>query len=122
MAKVLLVEDVPMIRRTEVFKLKTFQCDVDEADCGEQALGLAASNHYDFMLLDLGLPDMNGIDVAKKIRETEQTSKKHLVIIALTANTDEKYRKLALEVGMDDYVSKPLRDEMIKDFLQKYSS
>lgn len=70
---------------------------------------------YDVLLTDINMPEMDGFELSEKIREGEKVTGKHLPIIAMTALAFEEDRKRCLEVGMDGYVSKPIRrEELIK--------
>ncbi|MEA3325690.1 MAG: response regulator transcription factor, partial [Chloroflexota bacterium] len=72
------------------------------ADRGDQGITLWQDNKPDMVLLDLNLPGMDGIDIARKIRQTDDTP-----IIMVTARVDEVDRLLGLELGADDYITKP---------------
>ncbi|WP_367874969.1 two-component system response regulator CreB [Luteolibacter sp. Populi] len=99
---VLLVEDEPAIADTLVYALKTECFDVHHALTGQEALDAFASTRFDFAILDIGLPDMTGLDVCRKMRETSSVP-----ILFLTARSGEVDRILGLELGGDDYVTKP---------------
>jgi DNA-binding response OmpR family regulator len=99
---VLLVEDEPAIADTLVYALKTECFEVHHALTGQEALDAFASKHFDFAILDIGLPDMTGLDVCRKMRETSSVP-----ILFLTARNGEVDRILGLELGGDDYVTKP---------------
>ena len=68
MTRILVVDDEPQIRRALAVNLRARDYDVDLAESGEEALRLAATNHPDLILLDLGLPGIDGIDVVRGIR------------------------------------------------------
>ncbi len=97
--KVLLVEDDPSIASVVVRGLGDAGFVVEYVATGADALAVES---FDFVLLDLGLPDMDGFDVCRAIR-----SKSQVPIIILTARTDEFDRVIGLELGADDYVVKP---------------
>src|SRR5712691_2273063 len=101
--RLLVVDDAPDI--ATLLKL-AFQMDgyaVDTALSGEQALELAAVHEYDVMILDLTLPDRDGIDVCRRLR-AEQS---RLLIIMLTARTTTDEIIIGLDAGADDYLTKP---------------
>jgi two-component system catabolic regulation response regulator CreB len=102
MSRVLLVEDEPAIADTLVYALETECFTVTHALTGADALAAAAREAYDFAILDIGLPDMTGLDVCRKLRETSA-----IPILFLTARDAEVDRILGLELGGDDYVTKP---------------
>ena len=97
--KVLLVEDDPSIAAVVSRGLGAAGFDVAHVDNGAAAL---AAQGYDFVLLDLGLPDVDGLDVCREIR-----SKSNVPVIIVTARSDELDRVVGLEIGADDYVVKP---------------
>jgi len=102
MPRILLVEDEPAIADTLIYALETECFTVTHALTGTDALVAAAGNHYDFAILDIGLPDMTGLDVCRRLREVSP-----IPVLFLTARTSEVDRILGLELGGDDYVTKP---------------
>jgi two-component system catabolic regulation response regulator CreB len=99
---VLLVEDEPAIADTLVYALGTECFEVTHALTGADALAAAAREKFDFAILDIGLPDMTGLDVCRRLRETST-----IPVLFLTARDGEMDRILGLELGGDDYVTKP---------------
>jgi two-component system, OmpR family, aerobic respiration control sensor histidine kinase ArcB len=118
-AKVLLVEDIKIAQKVTSFTLESLNCDVDIAENGSKALELAETNHYDIILMDLGLPDVDGMTVTETIRKMPHYDQ-NTPIVALTAHADEDYRKNCLEIGMSGYMIKPLTTESAKDLLDNY--
>ena len=109
MTRVLVVDDEAPIRRTMAVNLKARGYDVDLAENGKQALELAARHHPDVVLLDLGLPDLDGIEVIDGLRGWS-----HVPIVVLSARGSERDKVAALDAGADDYVSKPFgMDELL---------
>ncbi|MES2997534.1 MAG: two-component system response regulator CreB [Verrucomicrobiota bacterium] len=102
MPRVLLVEDEPAIADALVYALETECFTVTHALTGSAALQAAALAAHDFVILDIGLPDMTGLEVCRALRETSQ-----IPILFLTARDGELDRILGLELGGDDYVTKP---------------
>lgn len=102
MPRILLVEDEPSIADTLVYALKTECLDVTHSLTGGLALDLHAEEPFDFIILDIGLPDITGLEVCKRLRETSAVP-----ILFLTARDGEIDRILGLELGGDDYVTKP---------------
>lgn len=100
--KVLVVDDEKAIVDILKFNLKREGYETIEAYDGEEGLNLAMAEKPDLILLDVMLPSMPGFDVCKKIRE-----KSNVPIIMLTARTDEIDKVLGLELGADDYITKP---------------
>lgn len=102
MSRVLLVEDEPAIADTLIYALETECFTVTHALTGADALAAAAREPHDFAILDIGLPDMTGLDVCRRLRETSS-----IPVLFLTARDGELDRILGLELGGDDYVTKP---------------
>jgi len=102
MSRILLVEDEPAIAEAVAYALRDAGYDVDHTDNGTEALAAARGRHYDLMVLDLLLPGIPGLDVCRKIR-----AESDLPIVMLTARDMEGDRVTGLDVGADDYVTKP---------------
>jgi two-component system alkaline phosphatase synthesis response regulator PhoP len=100
--KVLIVEDEVKISRLVRDYLRRAGFDVVEATDGPSGLAMARSEKPDMIVLDLGLPGMDGLDVTRELRATSSVP-----IIMLTARTEESDRIVGLELGADDYVDKP---------------
>lgn len=79
------------------------------ANNGRQALALAAEAAFDLLLLDVHMPEVDGFEVVRTIRERERTTGGHLPVIALTARSRKEDREHCLAAGMDDFLSKPIR-------------
>jgi DNA-binding response OmpR family regulator len=100
--RILLVEDDPSVADSVIDGLVSANLEVDHVATGKDAISKALSESFDLILLDLGLPDMDGQDVCRSVREKSTTP-----IIILSARSDEIDRVLALEFGADDYMVKP---------------
>ena len=105
MAKLLIIEDEPDIRETLSYNFKKEGFKVEVAANGSDALTLCKNFDPDVLILDLMLPDMSGLDVCKKIKNSIDF--KDTSIIMLTAKGEEVDRILGFELGADDYVTKP---------------
>jgi len=99
---VLVIEDELAIRRFLKPSLESHHFKVVEAITGTEGLGLASSHKPDVVLLDLGLPDMDGLEVIRRLREWSEVQ-----IIVLTARGKEKDKVAGLDAGADDYLTKP---------------
>ncbi|MFF4320727.1 response regulator [Streptomyces sp. NPDC001568] len=109
MTRVLVVDDEPQIVRALVINLKARRYEVDSAADGAGALELAAARHPDVVVLDLGLPDMDGIEVIKGLRGWTRVP---ILVLSARHTSDEKVE--ALDAGADDYVTKPFgMDELL---------
>jgi two-component system KDP operon response regulator KdpE len=108
--RVLVVDDEPAIRRFLRTSLDAQGYDIVEAADAKSALAQIARTSIDVLVLDLGLPDMDGLDVIKTLREQGSS----VPIIVLSSRSDEAGKVRALDLGADDYVTKPFgMDELI---------
>jgi CheY-like chemotaxis protein len=80
---------------------------------GHAAVSAISENHYDIVLMDVQMPEMDGFEATEKIREMESSTEKHVPIIAMTAHAMKGDRERCLEAGMDDYVPKPISSETL---------
>jgi two-component system KDP operon response regulator KdpE len=96
------IEDDPQIRRFLRTGLESRGFQIHEAETGAQGLAEAANRRADLVLLDLGLPDMDGVEIVRKIREWSA-----LPVIVLSARASETDKVAALDAGADDYLTKP---------------
>jgi two-component system, OmpR family, KDP operon response regulator KdpE len=109
MSRVLVVDDEPQIRRALSINLRARGYDVDVAQDGEHALDVAARKHPDVVVLDLGLPGINGVDVIRGLRGWTKVP-----IVVLSVRDAEGDKVAALDAGADDYVTKPFgMDELL---------
>ncbi|MFE7774809.1 response regulator [Streptomyces sp. NPDC057445] len=109
MTRVLIVEDDPQLVRALTINLRARKYEAEAASDGTAALQLAAATPPDAVLLDLGLPDMDGLDV---IRDLRLRSGVPIVVVSARSTSDEKIA--ALDAGADDYVTKPFSmDELL---------
>lgn len=105
---ILVVDDEEEIRKMLNIFLDTADFKVVESESGRQAVRMAASIKPDLILLDLGLPDMDGKEVVASLRQWS-----HIPIVVLTARSEDSEVALALNVGADDYVTKPFSAEVL---------
>jgi CheY-like chemotaxis protein len=118
--KILLVEDEPIAMLVHRCMLEDMEYKPDVAENGKEALALA-TNDYDLILMDIGLPDMDGIKVTAEIRHLEKKeNKKRSCIIALTAYSLEEVRDKCFAVGMDDIASKPIEANALQQLITKF--
>lgn len=99
---ILIIEDDPQIRQMLRIALEQANFAVEDAGDGPEGLAKARTGRFDLVLLDIGLPGMDGLQVCKRLRETDQTP-----VLFLTARDEEIDRLLGFEFGGDDYVTKP---------------
>ncbi len=108
--RILIVDDEPPIRRFLRTSLTAQGYDVLEAEDGQTALDLMRRNAVGLIVLDLGLPGMDGFEVIRRVRESGSA----VPIVVLSVRADEAGKVQALDLGADDYVSKPFgMDELL---------
>jgi two-component system KDP operon response regulator KdpE len=100
--RILVVDDEPAIQRFLRTALDTGEFSLHQAENGHSALAAAAALKPDIILLDLGLPDMDGVEVIKRIREWSQVP---IIVLSVREREDDKVK--ALDAGADDYLTKP---------------
>lgn len=111
MKKVLVIEDdIEIVNLLEIH-LKDIDCQVIRAYDGKEGLHLALTERPDLIILDISMPEMDGIEVCREVRKTQSTP-----IIMLTAKVEEIDRVLGLEIGADDYITKPFS---IREFVAR---
>jgi len=115
MATILLVDDTPDILRIARDVLEHAGFTVLTATDGRGALLLAQTRRPDLLVLDLGLPDTDGLDVARELRRSSD-----LQIIMLTARADEADKLIGLELGADDYLTKPFSPRELVERVNRF--
>ncbi|MEX1229739.1 MAG: PAS domain S-box protein [Planctomycetaceae bacterium] len=119
---ILVAEDNRINQLYIVEMLKHFGCTSDVAVNGEEAVEAIRQKQYDLVLMDCQMPEMDGFTASRLIRQFESTGEisRRLSIVALTANALKGDRDRCLDAGMDDYVSKPVDGERLRQILEKY--
>lgn len=115
--KILLVEDNEINQKIAKIMLEDLGCVIDMVDCGSAALAQLENHSYDVVFMDIGLPDMSGFEVVKKIRNGK--TKSNIPIIAMTAHILERDRKQAFKAGMNGVIVKPINQEEISTMLME---
>jgi signal transduction histidine kinase len=117
-ARILVAEDNVINQRVAKVMLQKLGCDVDMAPHGQEAVKLAASGHYDMVLMDCQMPVMDGYEATQLIRE--QFTAKQLPIVAMTANALLPDREHCREVGMNDFMAKPVKLLTLRAMLNRW--
>jgi len=113
-----LVEDNPLNQKIVSFNLQKENHDVTIAEDGKAALDLFKKERFDFILMDIMMQGMDGLETSVNIRKIEKKNKlTRTPIIALTANTLDNDREKCLHYGMDEYIAKPFRMSKLNDIL-----
>jgi PAS domain S-box-containing protein len=117
--RILLAEDNMINQKLAERILEIFGYQIDIADNGKIAFEMMQENLYDMILMDVMMPEMDGLESTRTIRSKIDSSNQP-IIIAVTANALKGDRELCLEAGMNDYISKPINTEELKSLLVKY--
>jgi two-component system, OmpR family, alkaline phosphatase synthesis response regulator PhoP len=112
MKNVLVVEDDKSISDLVEIHLKDLNCNVVKTFDGKDGLQLATGNNYDLIVLDIMLPNVDGLEICKEVRKKEE----YTPILMLTSKSEELDKVLGLEVGADDYLTKPFG---IREFIAR---
>jgi len=110
-ARILLAEDEPINQEVSLSLLGDAGLSVDLAEDGRQAVKLASRNRYDLILMDVQMPNLNGLDATRAIRAA--TLNAATPILAMTANAFDEDRQVCLNAGMNDHIAKPIDPEML---------
>jgi two-component system sensor histidine kinase/response regulator len=118
--RVLLAEDSVVNQKLALALINKWGHSGTIACNGKEALDLATRETFDVVLMDVQMPEMDGLEATRQIRQSEVGSDRHLPIIAMTAHAMKGDRELCLESGMDDYVSKPVRPWQLINALSQF--
>jgi len=115
----LLAEDSATNRKVIETSLSKMGLEVEAAENGLEAVNLAMENHYDLILMDLAMPEMDGLEATRRIRGKDGKNK-NTRIVAITANAFEEDRERCFAAGMDDFVSKPINVVSFRKDIQRW--
>jgi CheY-like chemotaxis protein len=113
------VEDSLINQKLAIALLEKWGHRVTVANDGREAVDLSGQQSFDVVLMDVQMPEMDGLDATRAIRQRELTSKSHVPILAMTAHAMKGDRERCLEAGMDDYLMKPIRAEQLFHALER---
>ena len=116
---ILLAEDSLINQKLAIGLLEKWGHHVTVANDGREAVDLSAQKRFDLILMDVQMPELDGLDATRLIRRREETTGEHLPIVAMTAHAMKGDRELCLDAGMDDYLMKPIRAEQLFNALEK---
>jgi CheY-like chemotaxis protein len=121
--RILLAEDNPVNQKLAKMMLTRGGYQVEVANNGKEAFDKYTQSHgeFDLIFMDIQMPEMDGLEAAKAIRKRETIQPlNHIPIIATTANAIKGDREICLEAGMDDYMTKPIKRELVFDMIKKW--
>ncbi|MBU2510928.1 response regulator [bacterium] len=120
--RLLLVEDNKINQKVALKVLSKIGYDADIANNGREAIETLEKAEYDLILMDCQMPEMDGYDAARHIRDQESRVLNHdIPVIAMTANAMKGDREKCLEAGMNDYISKPINIKSLSDAIEKWT-
>jgi len=120
-ARILVAEDHAINRKVAIHMLKKMGYVVDAVETGQEVLQAMGNKQYDLILMDVQMPEMEGNQASRAIREQEiKTQATRLPIIAMTANAMKGDREECLAAGMDDYIPKPVDPQLLKAKMKKW--
>jgi CheY-like chemotaxis protein len=114
--KILIVEDHPDSRDILAIQLRLMSYEVIEAVDGKEGIEKAQAENPNLIIMDLGLPGINGIETTVKLKQNSKTA--HIPVIALTAWQEQDYKDKALQAGMAGFLSKPTPPRILKDVIE----
>lgn len=117
---ILLVEDNRANQKLALLLLKKIGYEVQAVNNGREAVDAVLSGNYSAVLMDCQMPEMDGYEATAQIRMALMNQEHRIPIIAMTANTSQEDRQKCLAAGMDDYLSKPIRPEMLEAVLNRW--
>jgi CheY-like chemotaxis protein len=120
-ARVLLAEDNAVNQKVALHLLAAIGYRADVVANGLEVLEALRRQHYDIVLMDVQMPEMDGLEATRHIVAEQPDPAKRPWIIAITANAIQGDREICLEAGMDDYISKPIRKQELAEALQRVS-
>jgi two-component system, sensor histidine kinase and response regulator len=119
-ARILLAEDSALIRRVARLQLEDLQYGADIVENGVEAVAAVANGDYELVLMDMRMPEMDGLTATREIRIAERESGGHIVVVALTANALAGDREACIAAGMDDFLAKPLQRDALRAVLDRW--
>ncbi len=118
LGRILVAEDNSVNQMLILAQLKNLGYSAHAVANGREAIEELAAGVYDLVLMDCQMPEMDGYETTRTIRENEKKSGKHIQIIALTANAMKQDQQRCLECGMDNYISKPVKREVLASIIE----
>lgn len=119
--RILVAEDSVVLQRMVKSLLEKLGCSVEIVANGKEAVNAANSKKYSLIFMDWQMPEMDGLEATKTIRELEVASGKHIPIIAMTANAMQGDKDTCLAAGMDGYMSKPFKLDDLRNIISQYA-
>jgi CheY-like chemotaxis protein len=119
---ILLAEDSVINQRVALGLLNRWGHRVDVVANGRDAVNAVAQNAYDLVLMDVHMPELDGLEATQMVRRRESGTGRHTPIVAMTASAMKGDRERFLAAGMDDYVSKPFEPEVLRTLIDTFAA
>jgi signal transduction histidine kinase/CheY-like chemotaxis protein len=119
-ARVLVVDDIATNLKVVAGLMSPYKMQIDCCSSGAEAIALIEKNHYDMVLIDHMMPEMNGMETAAVIRSMPDDYCRKLPLIAFTANAMTGIREIFMEKGFDGYLTKPIETEKLREIIDKW--
>jgi CheY-like chemotaxis protein len=119
-ARILLAEDEPINQEVSRGLLEDIGLAVDLAEDGNEAVAMAKQHHYALILMDMQMPNLNGVDATRAIRSLPGYAE--IPILAMTANAFDEDRQVCIEAGMNDHIGKPVDPDILFETILKWLS
>jgi CheY-like chemotaxis protein len=121
--KILLAEDNAVNQKVAKRVLTHLGYEVEIVNNGVEAIKAIAEKSYDLILMDIQMPEMDGLETTRYIRKQELESQlPPIAIVAMTANATDDDQNVCRDAGMSDYISKPIQIDKLKNMLKQYES
>ena len=119
---ILLVEDNHVNQKLALWLLQRLGHRVTTVENGAEACAITKKSQFDVILMDLQMPIMGGLEATQRIRECEKAIQRHTPILAMTAHAAKQDESRCREAGMDDYLTKPIRRDLLVEALQRIAT
>jgi CheY-like chemotaxis protein len=117
--RILLAEDNVVNRTVALIQLKKLGHQADTAQTGREAVTAHAKQAYALILMDCEMPDMDGFEATREIRRAEGSTRR-TPIVAMTASVRPEDRQKCVDAGMDDFITKPVNNEVLRSTLDRW--
>jgi CheY-like chemotaxis protein len=120
--RVLVAEDNAINQKVAMRLLEKLGCRVDVAATGKEAVEMIELLPYDLVFMDCQMPEMDGFEATRLVRQKEMVTGRHVPIVAMTAHAMQGDRENCLAAGMDDYIAKPVQQQQLSLALETFAS
>lgn len=117
--KVLVVDDSLINLKVATKLLEKEGCFVENVTSGKECLEKVKDNHYDLIFMDIMMPEMDGVETFKKLKEIENFD---IPVVTLTADAEPSSKEKYLNLGFNDYIAKPIQIDILREILNHYKS